>query len=61
MKTISSRLLAAAALTALMAGAATPVLAQTGQTGRAPLTTVGEVLYSNVDDYPVDVTGTIVK
>lgn len=65
MITRSARLMAAVALSALVASAATPAMAQalagaTGE-GRAPLTTVAEVLKNKTDDYPVVITGTIVK
>ncbi len=60
MKNTYTRLMAAAALTALFA-ATTPAQAQNAQTGRPPLTTVADVLKSKVDDYPVVVTGSIIK
>lgn len=65
MMTRSSRLLAAVAVSALVAIAATPASAQAlagaGAEGRAPLTTVADVLKNKTDDYPVTITGTIVK
>ena len=65
MMTRSSRFLAAVALGALVASATSPALAQalagaTGE-GRAPLTTVADVLKNKTDDYPVTITGTLVK
>ena len=61
MKNVYTRLMAAAALTALFVGASAPVLAQNAPTGRPPLTSVADVLKSKVDDYPVVVTGSIIK
>lgn len=65
MMTRSSRFMAAVALSALVATATTPVFAESladpAPTGRAPLTTVADVLKSKVDDHPVTVTGTLVK
>lgn len=65
MKTRTARFMAAAALSALVASAASPALAQalagaTGE-GRTPLTSVADVLKNKTDDYPVVITGTIVK
>ncbi len=61
----SSPLLAALALSAFVASTASPALAQAlagaGAEGRAPLTTVADVLKNRTDDYPVVITGTIIK
>lgn len=65
MMTRSSRFMAAVALGALVASTTSPALAQAlagaGAEGRAPLTTVADVLKNKTDDYPVTITGTIIK